>query len=77
MIHLIFILKPFPSSPRRGGCGRNKKVPFQSAADGVVRNKMLDVGHHPVCAGFGSFASFLLTAQPPLLGEEGKIRLFS
>jgi hypothetical protein len=40
----------FPSSPRRGGCGSNNKFPFRSAADGVVRNKMLDVDHHPVCA---------------------------
>jgi hypothetical protein len=25
-------------------------APFDAAADGVVRNKMLEVDHHPVCA---------------------------
>jgi hypothetical protein len=38
----------------------------------VVRNKMLDVDHHPVCAESRSLRDILLTAQPPLLREEGK-----
>src|SRR5215475_11817730 len=29
---------PFPSFSRRGGCAINKKIPFLSGADGVVRN---------------------------------------
>src|SRR5215468_10795625 len=28
---------PFPSFSRRGGCAINKKIPFLSGADGVVR----------------------------------------
>jgi hypothetical protein len=57
----------FPSSPRRGGCGINKKFPFRSAADRVVRNKMLEVDHHPVCA----FLTFVDgAATPPRRGGE-------
>src|SRR5215468_11106259 len=29
---------PFPSFQRRGGCATNKKTPFLSGADGVVRD---------------------------------------
>jgi hypothetical protein len=65
--------RSFPLLSEEGWLRRNKKVPFRSAADGVVRNKMLEFTHHPVCAEYCSFASFLLAAQPPLLGEEGKI----
>jgi hypothetical protein len=33
-----------------GGGGTNK-IPNRIAADGVVRSKMLEFTHHPVCAG--------------------------
>jgi 16S rRNA (guanine966-N2)-methyltransferase len=66
------IAELFPSSPRRGGCGINKKSPFRSAADGVVRSKMLAVDHHPVCAEHGGCASIFIgrAATPPRRGGE-------
>jgi hypothetical protein len=32
---------------------------------------IIEVINRPVCAGYGGFASLLLTAQPPRLGKAG------
>src|SRR5215467_4354226 len=73
---------PFPSFSRRGGCAINKKIPFLSGADGVVRKfqqnevRYADIDkeaarsftNHPVCA--AEERDLFIEAQPPLLEKE-------
>jgi hypothetical protein len=40
-----------PLLPEEGWLRHQENVPVRKAADGVVSNKMLEVSHHPVCAG--------------------------
>jgi len=67
----------FPSWNRRGGCASKKKSrSLRSGADGVVIMVHVDVvtlsgTYHPVCALIRRLRSIFLTAQPPLLSEEG------
>ncbi len=57
---------PFPSSPRRGGCGVNKTFPFQSAAAGVVCKKIVSmIDHHPVCAAPVASRHLISSASTP------------
>jgi hypothetical protein len=40
----------FPLLSEEGWLRHQEKSPFRSAADGVVKKKMVEVDHHPVCA---------------------------
>jgi hypothetical protein len=71
---------PFPSSPRRGGRDINKlSQSLLCGADGVVTKlrKQICFGLYspPRLRELRMLRSFLLIAQPPLLGEEGKKKL--
>src|SRR5215470_10022318 len=43
----------------------------QRSTMACVRTSVCDLHDHPVCANFGSFATLLLIAQPPLLRRRG------
>jgi len=72
----------FPTLPRRGGCGINKKLrSHQSAADGVVAHKPCFKTHcetrlvsdHPIRA-VSERGHFFGGAHIPLLAKEGWLR---
>src|SRR5215471_17093339 len=47
---------------RRGGCAINKKIPFLSGADGVVRNFKQNKGRY--AGNIRTLRDFLLTTRP-------------
>ena len=66
---------PVPSFSRGVAALRlNKKIPFLTGADGVVRNfkqnETFRLANHPVCGAKDATRHFI-DAQPPLLYQEG------